>query len=122
MPVFTPFVAAAAIAACGGSKHKGNNNKRYNIDINRNRELYKKREYIKEYLEKKFKVEKVEYIENRINFTIYRLKFWNVGVGIQLSNEMLTMCGKDYLCNYCYHLILEQLYKDTKEKYVNDYE
>lgn len=122
MAVFTPFVAAAASAAVYGSKHNNNNNTRINIDINQNRELYKKREYIKEYLEKKFKVEKVEYFEDRINFTIYRLLFWFGGIGIQLSNEMIVMYGKDNLCDYCYNLILEQLYKNTKEKYVNDYE
>ena len=121
MAVFTPLVAAA-IAGYGASKHNFNKNSGNNNDINEFIELYKKREYIKEYLEKKFKVEKVDFFENEINFTIYRLRFWNGGIGIQLSNEMIIMSGKDYLCNYCYHLILEQLYKNTKEKYVNDYE
>ena len=92
----------------------------YDIDINEARELYKKRNLILEYLEKKFKVNKIEFDEEPTQFTIYRLRFGNYyGIGIRISNEMIVNADIEWLYKYCYDLVFSELMKNTKEKYVN---
>lgn len=114
---------APITAAVYGHRHKNSTIVNYDIDINKVQELYKKRNLILEYLEKKFKVNKIEFDEEPTQFTIYRLRFRNYyGVGIRLSNEMIVNADIEWLYRYCYDLVFSELVKNTKEKYVNDLE
>lgn len=111
---------AAINAAVYGHKHRNLSKVKYDIDINETRELYKKRNLILEYLEKKFKANKIEFDEEPTHFTIYRLRFGNFyGIGIRISNEMIVYADIEFLYKYCYDLVFKQLIEDTKEKYVN---
>ena len=113
---------AAINAAIYGNKHNHNKeNKSIDINFNKIRELYKKQNLILEYLQKKFKCKKVSIIEEfNINETIYRLDFNYYFIGVRISNELIIEASIEYLYNYSYDLIVEQLYKDTREKYIND--
>ena len=111
---------AAINAAVYGHRHRNHQKVNYDININEIRELYKKRNLILEYLEKKFKVNKVEFDEEPTQFTIYRLKFGNFyGIGIRISNEMIVYADIELLYKYCYDLVFKQLIEDIEEKYVN---
>ena len=114
---------AAINAAIYGHRHKNSTIVNHDININKVQELYKKRNLILEYLEKKFKVNKIEFDEEPTQFTIYMLRFRNYyGVGIRLSNEMIVNADIKWLYRYCYDLVFSELVKNTKEKYVNDLE
>jgi len=112
---------AAINAAVYGHRHRNTSKVNYDIDINKVRELYKKRNSILDYLEKQFKVNKITLDEEPTNFTIYELRFGNFyGVGIRISNEMIINADIEWLYKYCYDLVFNELIKNTKEKYVNE--
>ncbi len=114
---------AAINAAVYGHRHRNTSKVNYDIDINKVRELNKKRNSILDYLEKQFKVNKITLDEEPTNFTIYELKFGNFyGVGIRISNEMIINADIEWLYRYCYDLVFNELIKNTKEKYVNNLE
>lgn len=79
--------------------------------------LLEKRKLILDYLNKSFKAE-VE-ISNFLYSTIYYLKFENIRIGIMLENDMIIDNDIDYLYNYSYDLVYDELIKITEQKYVN---
>lgn len=108
-----------SLAAIYGNKKNQSNSKTNLINLNKFRELHTKRNLILNYLEKKFKCKKISIIEELdINDTIFKLDFDVYFIGIRLSNELIIEASIDYLYNYSYNLILGQLSKDKKEKYI----
>lgn len=111
---------AAINAAVYGSRHRKTKVDSYDININENRELYKKSNLILEYLEKTFKIEKIEKVEDySLGTIIYNLKFYSFNIGIQISNEMIVNADIDWLYRYSYDLVFKELMNITKQRYVN---
>lgn len=108
-----------SLAAIYGNKKNQSNSHTNLINLNKFRELHTKQNLILNYLEKKFKCKKISIIEElNINDTIYKLDFNVYFIGIRLSNELIIEASIDYLYDYSYDLILGQLCKDKKEKYI----
>ena len=82
--------------------------------------LKEKRNLILGYLKKTFKADIVTIDEESdFNSTIYYLKFGCMGIGIRLDNTMIINVDIEYSYRYSYDLVLNELIKITKQKYVN---
>lgn len=91
-------------------------NHKYYEDLEK---LKEKRKLILDYLKKTFKVDKVIIDEDSdFNNTIYNLRFGYMRIGIGLENNMIINADIEYSFRYCYDLVLGELIKITKQKYI----
>ncbi len=75
-------------------------------------------ESLQKYLEDTFWVRKV-IPSFDFDGVIYELDCYDLNIGIKIDyNEMINM-NLDYLQRYAYNLVLAELVKNTKEKYIN---
>ena len=113
-------IAGSLAATCGHHNHnelRDELSAKYYEDLEK---LKEKRNLILDYLKKTFKADIVAIDEESdFNSTIYHLKFGCMGIGIRLENTMIINADIEYSYRYSYDLVLNELIKITKQKYVN---
>ena len=112
-------IAGSLAATCGHHNHnelRDELNAKYYEDLEK---LKEKRKLILDYLKKTFKADKVTiYEDSDFNGTIYKLIFGYMIIGIRLENNMIINADIEYLFRYCYNLVLRELIKIIKQKYI----
>lgn len=113
-------IVGSLAATCGHHNHnelRDELSAKYYEDLEK---LKEKRNLILDYLKKTFKADIVEIDEESdFNSTIYLLKFGYMRIGIRLENTMIINADIKYSYRYSYDLVLKELIKITKQKYVN---
>lgn len=120
-----PFGAiTGSLAVMCSSRHRNSLNNSFNVkEFENNRVLLKKRKLVYSYIEENYKTNSIIEEENfDLDTTIYILKFDDITIITQISNEKLINSGLRDLHSYIHHLVYKELNKAFKNKYFKEKE
>lgn len=120
-----PFgaIAGSFVVMCSSSnRHRNSSNNSFNLkEFEKNRILLTRRNLVHSYIEENYKTNAIIEEENfELDTTIYILKFDDITIITQISNEYLINSGTRDLHNYIHHLVYKELNKAFKNKYFKE--
>lgn len=113
-----PFGGIAAALIVAGNHHHNNNNDFNSKHFEDMATLLKNQNLIFEYLKRTFKAHITQEENYSLESTIYHLKFFDIHIGIQLTNELIINEEIEFLYRYSYDPVFKELIKKTKREYI----